>query len=117
MKNIPARDTNPLEPQYQVPDQSNNLVTIGQIEKNKPKPPQISNAPDFMNNIKDIEGTSSVRFFNRNLMFHVSDLPKYKATNNTGDIQGAQPCSKKKGIVSNRSTNPLNPRYHYPGHS
>ena len=39
-----------------------------------------------MNNIKDIEGTSSVRFFNRNLMFHESDLPKYKATNNTGDI-------------------------------
>jgi hypothetical protein len=33
------------------------------------------------------------------------------------DISGTEVASKKKGIVSTRNTNPLFPKYNYPGHS
>ena len=71
------------------------------------------NVPDFMNNIGDIRGASPVRFFNKNLIFHKKDeeLPKEKESNYIKDIPGTEVGSKKKGIVSVRTTNPLFPKY------
>lgn len=36
---------------------------------------------------------------------------------NTTDIEKAQPSTLKKGIETKRATNPLVPKYQFPGHS
>ena len=40
---------------------------------------------------------------------------QFRETNNIAEVPGAQPGTLKKGLVSNRVTNPLNPTYTLPG--
>lgn len=54
MKHVSTRQTNPLEPTYNVIDENNKVRQIGAIEKSKPKVTSVPNVPDFMNNVKDI---------------------------------------------------------------
>ena len=98
------RNTNPLDPDYG--------VYGGNIEKNHPYISSYhfrSRGNTYMSN-DDIKGTLP------------GSKNKYNLLNidrsylfNTSDIDGAVADSKKYGMITNRNTNPLNPKYQYLG--
>ena len=103
------RNTNPLDPIYGF-KKNEEIFKYGPIEKSKPQ----TYYPYFYQpalNLKldDIKGTNigsknKINKFNGN---------NYELT--THDIKGCNVGSLKKGIVTNRCTNPLYPEYHYLG--
>ena len=103
------RNTNPLDPIYGF-KKNEEIFKYGPIEKSKPH----TQYPFFYQpalNLKldDIKGTNigsknKINKFNGN---------NYELT--TQDIKGCNVGSLKKGIVTQRCTNPLMPNYQYPG--
>ncbi len=103
------RNTNPLDPIYGF-KKNEEIFKYGPIEKSKPQ----THYPFFYQpalNLKldDIKGTNigsknKINKFNGN---------NYELT--TQDIKGCNVGSLKKGIITQRCTNPLNPIYQYPG--
>ncbi|CDW75394.1 UNKNOWN [Stylonychia lemnae] len=112
-----SRSVNPLLPQYQIRDESGQLITIGEIAGSSPKKqPERLNGGYFSGlEVKDIPGTAvgSKRLGN----FHSKERKHFRDTNNIGEIEGAQASTIKRGVSSQRQTNPLNPTYKMPGHS
>ena len=103
------RNTNPLDPIYAF-KKNQDIFKYGPIEKNKP----MTQYPYFYQpslNLKlnDIKGTN-IGSKNR--------INKFKGNNyelTTQDIPGCYVGSLKKGIVTKRCTNPLNPDYQFLG--
>ena len=103
------RNTNPLDPIYGF-KKNEEIFKYGPIEKSKPQ----TQYPFFYQpalNLKldDIKGTNigsknKINKFNGN---------NYELT--TQDIKGCNVGSLKKGIVTQRCTNPLMPNYQFPG--
>ena len=100
------RNTNPLDPIYYVNKNAKNEILYGPIEKSKPQTMyKFMYKPVFNLKLDDIEGTNigsknKINKFNgKNFEFNVSD------------IEGCKTGSLKKGIVTNRCTNPLMPNY------
>ena len=99
------RNTNPLDPIYMNINGKNEIL-YGPIEKSKPQTMyNFMYKPGFNLKLDDIEGTNIGsknkinKFIGKNFGFNVTD------------IEGCKTGSLKKGIVTNRCTNPLNPNY------
>ena len=106
-----GRMTNPLEPVYKLSYLNGDKMVVGPIEKNKPVVfSKYHYDPAFNLKTDDIWGTQTgtKNFINK---FNGSN---YGYT--TLDIKGAQKDTKKKGIITERFTNPLRPKYKYPGY-
>ena len=103
------RNTNPLDPIYKK-KKNEEIFKYGPIEKSKPQ----TQYPYFYQpalNLKldDIKGTN-IGSKNR--------INKFNGNNfelTTHDIKGCNVGSLKKGIVTQRCTNPLMPKYQFPG--
>ena len=103
------RNTNPLDPIYGF-KKNEEIFKYGPIEKSKPQ----TQYPYFYQpalNLKldDIKGTN-IGSKNR--------INKFNGNNfelTTHDIKGCNVGSLKKGIVTQRCTNPLMPKYQFPG--
>ena len=103
------RNTNPLDPIYGF-KKNDEIFKYGPIEKSKPR----TQYPYFYQpglNLKldDIKGTN---------IGSKNKINKYNGNNyelTTHDIKGCLVGSLKKGIVTQRCTNPLNPAYQYLG--
>jgi hypothetical protein len=65
--------------------------------------------------IKDIPGTAAGS--RRKGNFHSIDRQQFRNTNNITEIEGGNPGSLKKSIITKRVVNPLNPNYVLPGSS
>lgn len=107
-----SRCVNPLDPVYEVKYRNGETYVHGNIEKSKPATvyPYVYNDP-FNLKVDDIDGTCSGS---------KNRINKFTALNqnlNIKDISGAAVGSLKKGIVSNRHTNPIMPNYVLPGSS
>ena len=103
------RNTNPLDPVYSFKKNAD-IFKYGPIEKNKP----MTQYPYFYQpalnlRLNDIKG-SNIGSKNRINKFKGND---FELT--TQDIEGCHVGSLKKGIVTKRCTNPLNPDYQFPG--
>jgi len=92
-------------------------MTIGEIKGSNPKKQHIRTTGEFFDalDVKDIPGTTVGSRTKGN--FHSKERTHFTDTNNTAEIEGAQVNTLKKGLVSKRATNPLNPVYSVPGHS
>ena len=103
------RNTNPLEPIYGF-KKNEDIFKYGPIEKNKPMTQYpYFYQPSFNLKLNDIKGTN-IGSKNR--------INKFKGNNfelTTQDIPGCCVGSLKKGIVTKRCTNPLNPDYQFLG--
>lgn len=103
------RCTDPLEPTYTIPTaeqpQPGWTRSYGKIEGSHPRnPKQAITAPDFTLLTKDIPGA-------------VGRVRIGIESSKKEPVPGAQPDSLKRGLSSKRVTNPLAPKYAYPGHS
>ena len=102
------RNTNPLEPQYEKPYD-------GIIKGNKPYLPlyhlKLDNSKNNLN-INDIYGTAPGSL-NHYANFRYDNKQRF----DTRDIEGASADTKKRGIITNRCTNPLQPNYKYLGNN
>lgn len=97
--NLTKRHTNPLEPTYNVPG----LTNYGSIEGSK-RVVKNNGLPLRQNNsllTGDIEGAK----------------PKINnfVVEKKEEVIGSKPETLKRGISTNRKTNPLQPNYNYPG--
>ena len=103
------RNTNPLDPIYGF-KKNKDIFKYGPIEKNKPMTQYpYFYQPSFNLKLNDIKGTN-IGSKNR--------INKFKGNNfelTTQDIPGCCVGSLKKGIVTKRCTNPLNPDYQFLG--
>ena len=104
------RNTNPLDPVYNFKKKDCDMYQYGPIEKSKPK----TNYPYFYQpalgmKVDDIYGT------NIGSKNHINKFNGKNFEMTTNDIKGCNVGSLKKGIVTNRCTNPLNPNYELPG--
>ena len=104
------RNINPLDPIYSFSKNKEIPFFYGFIEKSKPGTyyPYLYE-PSFVNKNNDIWGTNtgSKNFINK---FNGKNFEIYNF-----DIEKSEPGSLKKGIVTNRCTNPLMPNYQLPG--
>jgi len=118
------RVTNPLNPTYphivEKLDQSLERIEIGAIDRSSPKRlhppfPTTTRTSAFYNDTKDINGAQAST---RRVEFFRKDVRKdFRETTKTEDIDGTKPGSLKKGIQTNRKTNPLERHYIVPGHT
>jgi hypothetical protein len=127
------RDTNPLDPVYQVSQTSATSIpirwteeegrvyappmeveVIGEVPQSKPRKLQWDNGePHFSLLTEDIAGSQPQRWVG-SVPFNIYDPPEKKpiiSFHEPQDIPGTQVGSLRKGIVTGRMTNPLNPRY------
>ena len=104
------RNTNPLNPFYEMNFVDGSKVKFGPIEKNRPVVGSLYMYKiPFNLKIDDIEG-SNIGSKNK--------IKKFQGNNycyNINDIQGAQNGTLLKGISTKRKTNPLRPKYKYLG--
>jgi hypothetical protein len=110
-QNISLRNTNPLRPIYKwsyVDDKK----CFGPIDGNYPlvNSKYLYKNPFNLTN-KDIED-SNTNSKNRYMKFHGTNY-----SYNTRDIKGAQGDTVARGIITNRHTNPIVPKYKYLGYS
>ena len=103
------RNTNPMDPIYGF-KKNDELFKYGPIEKSKPQTyyPYFYQ-PSLNLKLDDIKGTN-IGSKNRINKFNGNN---YGLT--TQDIKGCNVGSLKKGIVTERCTNPLMPKYQFPG--
>lgn len=104
------RCLDPLDPVYELRYGNGENYIHGKIEGSKPVTfPPIVYADPFNLKTSDIGGAQigSKNKFNR------FTSPNFNLV--LGDIEGAKSGSLKKGIVSERMTNPLDPKYNLPG--
>jgi hypothetical protein len=127
------RGTNPLDPVYNVSQASATSLpirwseeegrvyappleveVIGEVPQSKPRKLQWDNGePFFALLTEDIAGAAPQRWVG-SVPFNVYDPPEKKpiiSFHEPQDIPGTQVGSLRKGIVTGRMTNPLNPRY------
>ena len=104
------RNTNPLDPIYNFKKKDSDIFQYGPIEKSKPKTiyPYFYQ-PALGMKVDDIYGT------NIGSKNHINKFNGKNFEMMTSDIKGCNVGSLKKGIVTNRCTNPLNPNYELPG--
>lgn len=106
-----TRKTNPLMPEYTCRDQDNNIVIVGHVDGSSPRVLiKSSQSPHNRHlNTKDIAGafsdTVGVGPIGTKLRNYI------RSPTDTLDIEGAQTGTFKKGIVTVRATNPLDPKY------
>ena len=111
-KFVTKRCLDPLDPVYELRYANNENYIHGKIEGSKPVTyPPITYADPFNLKTNDIGGAQigSKNKFN-----------KYSSMNHNlilSDIEGAKSNSLKKGIFSQRMTNPLDPLYNLPGNT
>ena len=102
------RNTNPLEPEYEKPYD-------GYIKGTKPFLPfynfNLDNPKNTLN-VRDIFGTTPGSK-NHYANFRYDNKERF----DTKDIEGASADSKRRGIITNRCTNPLKPDYKYIGNN
>ena len=104
------RHTNPLDPVYELKYKNGENYTYGLIEKSKPQTNYPYTYPDpFALRVNDIAGAQAGSK-NRINKFTGNN---YELT--TKDIRGCNAGSLKKGITTQRCTNPLVPKYQMPG--
>jgi hypothetical protein len=109
------RTTDPLNPTYTVRDEEGKRSTIGKIEGNMPNYTQQrkKGPPCASLDTADIDGaqsgTKGLGVFAGHRRTH------FTKTNNIHDIAGSTVGSLKKGVNTNRISNPLNPDYVIPG--
>merc|ERR1719428_2188192 len=127
------RGTNPLDPVYHVSQTSATSIpirwteeegrvyappmdveVIGEVPQSKPRKLQWDNGePHFSLLTEDIAGSQPQRWVG-SVPFNIYDPPEKKpiiSFHEPQDIPGTQVGSLRKGIVTGRMTNPLNPRY------
>lgn len=134
-KRMPPRDTNPLEPTYKVPTHrvTTSLHTkfteeqqqgvelppkeaneIGAVHGSRPRKLQWDNGEPQLSLLReDIPGTVPQRWVGA-APHNIYDPPEVRpmiSFHDPHDIPGCQVGSLKRGIVSRRSVNPLNPAY------
>lgn len=133
-KRIRPRDTNPLDPVYKVPTnpvtslntkfhEEHNLgvslapqeaAEVGPVHGSKPRKLQWDNGEPQLSLLReDIAGTVPQRFVGA-VPHNIYDPPDVRpmiSFHDPHDIPGAQVGTLKKGIVTGRACNPLNPRY------
>ena len=103
------RKTNPLDPIYHF-KKNEEIFKYGPIEKSKPQTQYpYFYQPSLNLKLDDIKG-ANIGSKNRINKFTGNN---YELT--TKDIKGCKAGSLKKGIVTKRCTNPLNPNYQYLG--
>ena len=107
------RHTNPLSPRYIHQDENNNKIEYGKLDnKNKPQHPiDVNREISYDLRTNDIDGAQA-----DTSTAHLRKLQPRKI-GKTDDIFGAQAATLKKGIISERKINPLNPNYRIPGNS
>ena len=103
------RNTNPMDPIYGF-KKNDELFKYGPIEKSKPQTyyPYFYQ-PSLNMKLDDIKGTN---------IGSKNKINKFNGSNYgliTQDIKGCNVGSLKKGIVTERCTNPLMPKYQFPG--
>ena len=104
------RHTNPLDPVYELKYKNGENYTYGLIEKSKPQTNYPYSYPEpFALRVNDIMGAQAGTK-NRINKFTGNN---YELT--TKDIRGCSAGSLKKGITTQRCTNPLVPKYQMPG--
>jgi hypothetical protein len=105
------RNPDPLNPSYPHRDQDGNLGNIGEIPGARSKPIIDNSRNPHKRHLEnhDIEGsrpgTVGMRVFATRERNYVKPLVE------NSDIEGSKPGTHKKGIVTKRITNPLNPQY------
>ena len=104
------RNTNPLDPFYVMKFVDGSKSKFGPIEKSKPHTGyQYKFKIPFNLKVDDIEGSNIgsknkiKKFISKNFCYDISD------------IKGAKSGTLLKGIYTERKTNPLCPKYKYPG--
>ena len=109
-KFITKRCVNPLEPVYELKYKEGENYTHGHIEGNKPVtyPPIIYPEP-YNLRTEDIEGCQVGTKYKINKFNGLN----YNLTSD--DIKGTKAGSLKKGIATERNTNPVDPIYKLPG--
>ena len=105
-----SRNTNPLDPFYVMKFVDGSKSKFGPIEKSKPQTGyQYKFKTPFNLKVDDIEGSNIgsknriKKFISKNYCYDISD------------INGAKSGTLLKGIYTERKTNPLCPKYKYPG--
>ena len=105
-----SRNTNPLDPFYVMKFVDGSKSKFGPIEKSKPHTDyQYKFKIPFNLKVDDIEGSNIgsknkiKKFISKNFCYDISD------------IKGAKSGTLLKGIYTERKTNPLCPKYKYPG--
>lgn len=109
------RSTNPLSPSYMVRNDDGTVEEIGGIEGNVPnKIPERKKGPvSQILQTNDIEGAQTGT---KGLgVFAHHQRKNFKETNKLNDIAGSTVGSLRKGVLTNRSSNPLAPDYAMPG--
>lgn len=114
-KFVSSRTVNPLHPTYQVRDQDGQVIEIGGIDRSSPKKLPTRTTGGFFDGLQiaDIPGTAvgSRRVGN----FHNKERSHFRQTNDIKEIEGAQVGTLKRGVSTQRRTDPLNPKYNLPG--
>lgn len=104
------RNVSPLDPVYEVKYPNGENYTYGMIEKSKPETVYPYTHPQpFGLRVNDIQGAHAGTS---------NKINQFNSTNSnmiTKDIKGTEVGSFKKGLVTKRNTNPLNPQYQYIG--
>ena len=105
------RMTNPLEPNYMVPDEHGSLIVIGYIEGSRNKPQIKSELPGHRRNLDndDIEASKANTLGHPVLRAKVRNYSKDPM--DSSDIKGSSAGSHRKGLTTTRITNPLEPIY------
>ncbi|OMJ92055.1 hypothetical protein SteCoe_5260 [Stentor coeruleus] len=108
---VSKRSTNPLEPEYLARNEQGNIETIGFIEGSKSKNIINTTNPGHRRNLDcaDIEGSKSNTVGQG--QFQSKNRNYKKKLVDASDIEGTAASSYKKGIKTNRVTNPLEPKY------
>jgi hypothetical protein len=104
------RQTNPLDPVYEIKYKNGEKYVHGMIDKSKPQTVYPYKYPEpFALRVNDIKGAQAGSK-NRINQFSGCD---FELT--TYDIKGCNAGSLKKGITTQRCVNPLVPKYQFPG--
>lgn len=102
---VTSRSTNPMMPEYHI--HGNHIAAT---HKSKPKPlPRETNTPFFSLSTNDVPGAKAgFKYFP---CVKEENRRQFRQTNRVDDIKGAVPDTLKRGLVSKRTTNPLQPNY------
>lgn len=104
------RQTNPLDPVYEIKYKNGEHYSHGMIEKSKPQTYYPYHHPDpFGLKVDDIHGS------NPGSLNKISKFTGCNFNLTTRDVAGGYSGTLKRGIVTKRQTNPVDPKYKYIG--